>query len=506
MIRRILSHRATRVLLWILITFITLIVLLFMWTNWSGKRRWATTKALIEREGETLDFRALLPAAPPEGENLLAIEPLRGIAEVIGNDASKGEPGAKRAALQAMKWNGKIAASDGITLGKANGMQEWLKPLRDGKFLDLPEGSAATGQDVLHALDAKFPVLKQLADEAPKRPQAMFTPALSERELPAMLFALSMAHYNSAQALARMLMLRARAAVDAKNGAEAARSIIAASRVARACEQEPLLIGFLVGITVDAQALEALWLGLRERVFAEAELRQLQEVFAGNDAAKALLQAMRGELAAGVDALEHAQKSRENILSGLANESSGKSASFRRLPDGIFNHWKSVVAEVEMRYLIMPMKRGIPAAVRAGEALEREIEGKRSVMLHPDWIMAQMMVPAVSQVSLSAWLAAAREQQALAAIALERFFAKHGAYPAKLEELAPEFLPAVPLDACDGRPLRYRRTETGRFMLWSVGVDGSDDEGKVTLGAKGSAKLNKRDYLGDWAWQYEPVK
>lgn len=507
MIRNILPHRAARVLLWIFITLVTLTVLLFMWANWSGKRRWAATKALIEREGETLDFHALLPAAPPEAENLLAIEPLRGIAEVIGNDASKGEPGAKRKALESMKWKGGAPGFSGVTLGKHTEMQEWVKFLRDAKFLDLPEGAPAAGQEVLHALDAKFPVLKQLADEVSKRPQAMFTPALRERELPDLLLSLSMAHYNGAQALARLLVLRARAAVDAKNGAEAARSIIAASRVAHACEQEPLLIGFLVGITADAQALEALWLGLRERVFAEAELRQLQEVYAGAETAKALLQAMRGELAAGVDAVEHAQESREDFISGIANDISGKdTGALRLLPSGLFNHWKSVIGEVEMRYLIMPLKQGIPAAVRAGEALEQEIKSRGNVVRHPDWIMARLMVPAVKQVSLSAWLAAARREQALAAIALERFFAKHGAYPAKLEELVPEFLPAVPLDPCDGMPLRYRRTETGRFTLWCVGVDGRDDLGKVSVDAKGSAKLNKQDYSGDWAWQYEPVK
>jgi len=216
MMRKVISNRATRVLLWILVTLVTLTVLLFMWANWSGKRRWAATKAMIEREGETLDFHALLPEPPPEADNLLAIEPLRGIAEVIDNDASKGEPGAKRAALEAMKWNGKIAAADGISFGRVHEMQEWLKPLRDSKFLILSADSAATGQEVIQALDAKFPVLKQLADEAARRPQAMFTPALKQREMPKMLFSLSMAHYSGAQALSRMLMLRARAAVAAK--------------------------------------------------------------------------------------------------------------------------------------------------------------------------------------------------------------------------------------------------------------------------------------------------
>jgi hypothetical protein len=35
-----------------------------------------------------------------------------------------------------------------------------------------------------------------------------------------------------------------------------------------------------------------------------------------------------------------------------------------------------------------------------------------------------------------------------------------------------------------------------------VGFDGRDDAGKVTAGTK----LNKREYVGDWAWQYEPAK
>ena len=95
---------------------------------------------------------------------------------------------------------------------------------------------------------------------------------------------------------------------------------------------------------------------------------------------------------------------------------------------------------------------------------------------------------------------------ALAALALERFFVKNARYPATLSELTPEFLPAIPNDPCDGKPLRYRTTPAGRYQLWSVGFDGKDDEGKVTMDAKGTVKLSKREYLGDWTWQYEPVK
>lgn len=510
MIRKLFSHRAARVLCWILVTVVTLIVLLFVWTNWSGKRRWAATKAMIEKEGETLDFRSLLPAAPPESQNLLAIEPLLGLAHVVDGDASKGEPGAKRAALAAMKWQGTAPAGSGVTVGKASEIQEWQKFLHEAKFLDVPASSPTPGRDVLAALDAKFPVLKQLADEAPRRPEAMFTPALSERELPDMLFSLSMAHYTGAQNLARLLNLRGRAAVDAKNGTEAVNSILAACRIAQACEQEPLLIGLLVGITIEAQASEVLWLGTRDRVFTEAELSSLQKRYAGNDTDKVLLRAMRGELAAGMDTLEYMQDvaaGRKRVEKALAVDGTGlSSVAYRSLPTGLFDHWKSVVGEIEVKHLILSLKQGIPAAVRAATALEQEMKERNNVMRNPDWVMVRLMVPAMRQVSLNACQTAARNHQALAAIALERFFASKGHYPAKLGELVPEFLPAVPADPCDGQLLRYRTTPAGRFALWSVGLDGKDDAGAVTMDAKGSAKLNKPDYLGDWTWQYEPVK
>lgn len=510
MIRKIFSRRAARVVCWILVTLVTVIVLLFVWTNWSGKRRWAATKAMIEKEGETLDFRSLLPPAPPESQNLLAIEPLQGLAHVVDGDASKGEPGAKRAALAAMKWEGAAPSGSGVTVGKASEIQAWQKFLSESKFLELSASSPTPGRDVLAALDAKFPVLKQLADEASLRPKAMFTPALSERELPDMLFSLGMAHYTGAQNLARLLNLRGRAAVDAKNGTEAVNSIIAAHRIAQACEQEPLLIGLLVGITIEAQASEVLWLGLRDRVFTEAELRALQELYTGADAAKALHHAMRGELAAGMDTLEYMQDvaaGRKRIEKPLGADGTDlNSAAYGLLPSGLFDHWKSVVGEIEVKHLILPLKQGIPAAVRAATALEQEMKDHHNLMRHPDWVMVRLMVPAMRQVSLNAWQTAARNHQALTAIALERFFASKGHYPAKLTELVPEFLPAVPADPCDDQPMRYRTTSAGRFVLWSVGLDGKDDAGKVTVDEKSSAKLNKPEYLGDWTWQYEPVK
>jgi len=516
MLRFIRTKRFDRILLRLAISLFSLVALLYVWTNWSGGRRWAAVKAQVEREGETLDFRKLLPETPPEAKNLLAIEPLRDIAAIIDNDDQKGEPGAKRKALEGMKWSGGAApAANGATLGKATDIQEWVKFLRESKYVELPAGQEVSGRDVLAALDAKFPLLKRVADETATRPLAMFTPCLKEREMPDMLFALRLPHYTAVQGMAKVLVLRARAALAAGASTEAARSIVAVHRMAQACEQEPLLIGFLVGNSMEMMALEPLWQGLRERVFTEDDLRLLQDTFAADQTTGALLRAMRGELAVGLNAVEflqlaaNGQKSVDSNLMDVFSSHGNPLGKYfwRLLPSGLFDHWKSVLVEMELRHLIQPLKNGgLRESVRTSEAVVTELSQHSSMLRHPDYLFARLILPAVSQVSNNALLQDARRQQALAGLALERFFVKHARYPAMLAELTPEFLPAIPNDPCDGKPLRYRTTPEGRYRLWSVGFDGKDDDGNVTLDAKGTAKLSKRDYLGDWTWQYEPVQ
>lgn len=66
---------------------------------------------------------------------------------------------------------------------------------------------------------------------------------------------------------------------------------------------------------------------------------------------------------------------------------------------------------------------------------------------------------------------------ATTALGVERFRLAHGELPAKLDELVPQFLPAVPADPFDGQPLRYRRRAKG-YVVYSVGDDCHDDGGR----------------------------
>jgi len=68
---------------------------------------------------------------------------------------------------------------------------------------------------------------------------------------------------------------------------------------------------------------------------------------------------------------------------------------------------------------------------------------------------------------------------AIVAIALERYRLKQGTYPDALPKLAPEFVSSLQVDFIDGKPLRYRRSDDGHFVLYSIGLDCVDDGGQL---------------------------
>lgn len=81
------------------------------------------------------------------------------------------------------------------------------------------------------------------------------------------------------------------------------------------------------------------------------------------------------------------------------------------------------------------------------------------------------------------------------AIALKRYRLRHGHWPARIEELVPEFLAAVPPDWMRGQPLCYRRNPDETFTLYSVGWNGQDDGGDPTKKAHAYGLMAGRDHV-----------
>jgi hypothetical protein len=83
------------------------------------------------------------------------------------------------------------------------------------------------------------------------------------------------------------------------------------------------------------------------------------------------------------------------------------------------------------------------------------------------------------------------------AIALERSHLANGEYPGSLGTLEPRFIEKLPTDVINGQPLQYRCSLEGKFLLYSVGWNGTDDDGQVTANKEGLVDSTK----GDWVWK-----
>jgi hypothetical protein len=87
-----------------------------------------------------------------------------------------------------------------------------------------------------------------------------------------------------------------------------------------------------------------------------------------------------------------------------------------------------------------------------------------------------------------------RRDVALVSVALVAYRASRGVWPSLLEELVPTFLPSVPVDGFDGKPLKYGLVD-GRPLLYSIGVDAEDNQGKVAP-TEGAAQEMEQMELG----------
>ena len=94
-------------------------------------------------------------------------------------------------------------------------------------------------------------------------------------------------------------------------------------------------------------------------------------------------------------------------------------------------------------------------------------------------IIAALELPTVRTVLRSHDRITQVERNLMVAFALAAYTADHNRYPAKLEDLAPGYLAAVPADLFTGKALIYKPQEKG-YLFYSVGPNGKDDGGQFS--------------------------
>jgi hypothetical protein len=119
-------------------------------------------------------------------------------------------------------------------------------------------------------------------------------------------------------------------------------------------------------------------------------------------------------------------------------------------------------------------------------------------------ILARLLFPAFGKSHAKTARAQVILDQVTVACAAERYRIANGQYPEKLEALVPRFIERIPTDVINGKPLGYRRTDDGQFVLYSVGWNQKDDGGQLVFRKVTSPRQDVDQ--GDWVWSYPTAK
>jgi hypothetical protein len=282
-------------------------------------------------------------------------------------------------------------------------------------------------------------------------------------------------HLDELRRLARLL--RESALLHAQRGQmpAAAADLAAALRMAASLGNRPLFIEALVGMAVDALAVDGLERSLAVGNIGRGELAALAEALAREDARLARVHALPGERAITVGMLRNiAHKDAAQILVGHRRSARWFAFQVRARIPGTPSRAAIALLDsfkpIEQAYrLPLPERREAAQGATAGihHNLERRPFEDR---------LALYLVPAVGRYAGEQARSHARMRAARTSLAVEQWRLEHGRWPESLDELVPELLESVPTDPFTGEPLRYRRTERG-VRVYSLGADGEDQDG-----------------------------
>lgn len=516
----VFSRRVLKLLGIFALGLVTLVALFYAIENWRGARAWKKVRDELRAKGEPLSFPELVPPMPADDENFAMTPFFRGFFDKSLSPDGKTPVWAVRQRESALPdwsnklkddrdwrlgeryaftWNRRAAALQNAPLQKESAGEELALRGRstDRNQLDgIDIVTNAPIEAVRLLLDQSRPVMDEI-ESAVRRPNSQF-PIHYEDNFSALL-----PHLAKLKTLSWMFSLRALARLEAGDANGALADVTTTLRLVETLKSEPVLISGLVRIAMLGNSMQPLWQGLADGAWTPAQLQSLQTQLANIDLLAGYQTSMRGELAFALEGCDLIERDRNLDGIGSPDGASGPPSwtdvLFNLAPKGWYVYNKAVIARMHTELTlgaIDPVSRRYHAA-KIG-AYDSEVD--RLVERDRRLFVARLILPAVGKATQKFVLAQTSLDQAVIACALERHRLARGSYPATLAELAPDHLTALPHDIMDGQPLRYRM-EDGKFTLYSIGINGTDDGGQAAFKEVRDGKTWRREE-GDWVWSY----
>lgn len=469
-IQWLFSWRTARRILVSLAILATLIVIFYMEENWRGKRAWENCKRELEAKGAVLDWEKFIPPPVPDDQNFFK-------------------------APKMQQWFVKPGGLHTLTEPDTNG---WAGLSTNGLTTTVITNEAVA-VNYLKWSD-QFQPNFDLIREALKRPYARMDRDYSQP------FQGPIQNFIATRTLAQVLAQRTKCFLLLGQPEKALREVTLLNDSRHFLEGKPmLLVSAMINVAVTGLYADTIANGLQSHAWQEPQLAAIQEQLKKINLTPIVADAFKMERVASSQVLTTKSPSE---IANLFYAGDKKITFLEKIQNPMYRFLVFAPRGWVYQNMVTVSKilqQEIDSVDAAGELVsprglneamhELETTFKSN---SPYNFFASKMIPNF----IKAWQTTARNQiladETQIVCALERYRLAHGEYPETFDALAPQFIEKIPHDIIGGQPLHYRRVDGGKFLLYSVGWNETDDGGQIAFTKGGSVDREK----GDWVWQY----
>lgn len=505
--RWLIGREARRLYGWTALFAVSTVALFYNVELWRGKRAWAALVREAKERGEPLDYEALSPPQPPDERNFAKAPLFAPLFEEHARDAVDRPAEFFSPQLREIERVAIPFFCPGTPFapwleGRGTSLLEfWMFYFQTNRPPTLTNEIEAAGR-ILAKLEKQRPILDELRPFS-SRPECWFP---LWRTLPADFMT---RQRNAMNGLSRLLRVRASAELALNRPDTAFEDMLFVLRLADHGRQrpQPSSMAYARHHLVVLDALQPLWDGLAKRCWNAAQVAELQRQLERLD--------FLGDYPAAVRADALTMATFVELLIPTAGTSRSQPAldiwvddqsAFRWVRFFYPSGWSLQDQAVIHRFHLETTSRHLDLAARriAGSPRRDQPPG---LFASSDLIFYVFMCPKVQEMFGQACGSFAFVQTAVdlatLACALERYRLANGEFPAALDALVPLFVAKLPHDVITGEPLKYRRTDGGGFVIYSVGFNKVDDGGKPCARQKNwQGQPEPRFDLdhNDWVW------
>ena len=442
--------------------------------DWHGKRAWEKCKRELEAKGVVLDWEKFIPPPVPKDQNFFK-------------------------APKMTEWFQRDAPKISIT------PTTFIFGPSTNELSGLSTNPVTTATNLDDTIAAKYVAWSDqfqpdfdLMREALKRPYARMD---GDYSIP---YQIPIPNFITVRNVAQVLAKRAKCDLLLGQPDKALQELALLHDMCHLLEAAPTgkpmtLVAAMINVAVTGLYVDSIAGGLQSHAWQEPQLAALQKQLAEINLTPFVFDALQEEPAAVCRDIEIAPRPKFFGLFDMTDHAKWTDKiGWWLWPRGWIYQNMVNVAVLEEKPLDGFDLATNTVAPRKIEEASREVDKFVRRGRSPYKVLAAIVIPNFTKAEQTTAHNQTLVNEGQIACALERYRLAHGEYPGTLDVLSPQFIEKIPHDIIGGQPLIYRPTPDGKFLLYSVGWNETDDGGQDIAATSPNRAIDFTK--GDWVW------